>query len=34
MWSLYNGFTETAKKYSPMRADHCYRSLAKLFGLT
>ena len=34
MWSLYNGFTETAKKYSPMRADQCYRSLAKLFGLT
>ena len=32
-WSLYNSFTETAKKYSPARADQCYRSLAGLFGL-
>ncbi len=32
-WSLYNSFTETAKKYSPARADQCYRRLAKLFGL-
>ncbi|OGV40389.1 MAG: hypothetical protein A2X48_23565 [Lentisphaerae bacterium GWF2_49_21] len=32
-WSLYNGFTETAKKYSPARADYCYRRLAGLFGM-
>lgn len=32
-WSLYNGFTETAKKYSPARADYCYRKLAELFGM-
>ncbi len=32
-WSLYNSFTETAKKYSPMRADFCYRRLAGLFDL-
>lgn len=32
-WSLYNSFTETAKKYSPMKADKCYRGLAKVFGL-
>ena len=32
-WSLLNSFTETAKKYSPARADQCYRSLTRLFGL-
>ena len=32
-WSLYNSFTETAKKYSPARADFCYRKLAGLFGM-
>ena len=32
-WSLYNSFTETAKKYSPARADQCYQRLAKMFGL-
>ena len=33
LWSLYNSFTELAKKYSPARADQCYRGLAKLFAL-
>ena len=33
-WSLYNAFTEIAKKYSPARADLCYRMLGKLFQLT
>ncbi|HCE42897.1 MAG TPA: hypothetical protein DET40_05065 [Lentisphaeria bacterium] len=32
-WSLYNSFTETAKKYSPARADFCYRRLAGLFEM-
>ena len=32
-WSLYNSFTDTAKKYSPARADSCYRGLSRLFGL-
>ena len=32
-WSLYNSFTETAKAYSPARADQCYRILARLFEL-
>ena len=32
-WSLLNAFTEHAKKYSPGRADVCYRCLTKLFGL-
>ena len=32
-WSLLNAFTEHAKKYSPGRADICYRRLTKLFGL-
>ncbi len=32
-WSLYNSFTEIAKKYSPVRADQCYRKLGLLFGL-
>ena len=33
MWSLYNAFTEIAKKYRPARADQCYRRLADLFAL-
>ncbi|MEG2076047.1 MAG: DUF932 domain-containing protein [Victivallaceae bacterium] len=32
-WSLLNAFTENAKKYSPARADVCYRGLNRLFGL-
>ena len=32
-WSLLNAFTENAKKYSPARADQCYRGLTRLFGL-
>ena len=32
-WSLLNAFTEHAKKYSPGRADVCYRRLTALFGL-
>ncbi len=32
-WSLLNAFTEYAKKYSPGRADVCYRGLTNLFGL-
>ena len=32
-WSLYNAFTEIAKKYSPARADLCYRKLGSLFQL-
>jgi hypothetical protein len=32
-WNLYNAFTETAKKYSPERADGCYRALGTIFGL-
>ena len=32
-WSLLNAFTEQAKRYSPGRADVCYRSLTRLFGL-
>ena len=32
-WSLLNAFTEHAKKYSPGRADICYRRLTTLFGL-
>ena len=32
-WSLLNAFTEHAKKYSPGRADVCYRRLTTLFGL-
>jgi uncharacterized protein DUF932 len=32
-WSLYNSFTENAKKYSPARADRCYRGLSRVFGL-
>ena len=33
-WNLYNAFTEIAKKYSPERADQCYRNLGTVFGLT
>ena len=32
-WSLYNSFNEVAKKYSPARADKCYRGLARFFNL-
>ena len=32
-WSLRNAFTEHTKKYSPGRADVCYRGLTRLFGL-
>ena len=32
-WSLLNAFTEQAKRYSPGRADVCYRALTRLFGL-
>ena len=32
-WSLLNAITEHAKKYSPGRADVCYRRLTTLFGL-
>ena len=32
-WAFLNAFTETAKKYSPARADLCYRRLNRLFGL-
>lgn len=32
-WALLNAFTENAKKYSPARADVCYRGLTRLFGL-
>lgn len=32
-WSLYNAFTETAKKYSSPRADLCYKVLGDLFRL-
>ncbi len=32
-WSLLNAFTQHAHKYSPARADICYRNLTRLFGL-
>ncbi len=32
-WSLLNAFTAHATKYSPGRADVCYRGLTDLFGL-
>jgi len=32
-WNFLNAFTETAKKYSPARADKCYLGLTSLFGL-
>lgn len=33
-WSLYNSFTEVCKKYTPARADTCYRKLGQLFELS
>jgi hypothetical protein len=33
-WSLYNSFTEIAKKYTPVRANQCYKGLGKLFELS
>ena len=33
-WSLYNSFTEIAKKYNPSRADQCYRKLGNMFALS
>jgi len=33
-WSLYNSFTEIAKKYSSTRADQCYRRLGNMFALS
>ncbi len=33
-WSLYNAFTEVAKKYSPNKADNCYKRLSNIFDLT
>lgn len=33
-WSLYNSFTEVCKKYTPARADQCYRKLGQLFDLS
>ena len=32
-WNLLNAFTEIAKKYSPAKADNCYRGISRLFGL-
>ena len=32
-WSLLNAFTETIKKYTPLRVDHSYAALNKCFGL-
>lgn len=32
-WSLFNSFTQTAKKYTPARANKCYRGLSKMFDL-
>ena len=32
-WSLLNAFTETIKKYTPLRVDHSYAVLNKCFGL-
>jgi hypothetical protein len=34
MWSLFNSFTEVAKKYSPERSDTCHRTLSKMFLLS
>lgn len=33
-WSLYNACTEIAKKYTPARADKCYRKLGEIFELS
>ena len=32
-WNLYNAATEIIKKYTPARADKCYRGLATQFNL-
>lgn len=32
-WSLYNAFTEIAKKFPTMKADKCYRGLGQMFDL-
>ena len=32
-WSLYNAFTEIAKKFPVTKADNCYRGLSKAFDL-
>ena len=32
-WSLYNGYTQVMKKYSPAKADRTLRGLSKLFEL-
>ena len=32
-WSLLNAFTETIKKYTPLRVDHSYMALNRCFGL-
>ena len=32
-WSLYNGYTQVIKKYSPAKADRTLRGLSKLFEL-
>ena len=32
-WSLLNAFTETIKKYTPLRVDHSYVALNRCFGL-
>jgi uncharacterized protein DUF932 len=33
-WSLYNSFTEVAKKYTPARSNQFYRGIGKLFELS
>ncbi len=32
-YSLLNAFTETIKKYTPLRVDHSYMALNRCFGL-
>ena len=32
-YSLLNAFTETIKKYTPLRVDHSYTALNRCFGL-
>lgn len=32
-WSLLNAFTETIKKYTPLRVDYSYSALNRCFGL-
>jgi hypothetical protein len=34
MWSLFNSFTEVAKKYGPERADTCHRTISNMFLLS